>query len=373
MLRLPALFSTVLLARVLISAAAPTHEPASSDEVHMSRRCTATIRSAADITSANLACSTINIESFTMTAGKTLALSGLSNGATVNLLGDITFGFKNWAGPLFEISSNSGNFTFNGNGKTLNGQGVSYWDGKGLSAGVTKPDPMVVIGGGGIFKDVTVLNSPGRAVAVSNAAPMIISGVTIDNSAGKSLGANTDCFDVAGSDVTITGNTCKNQDDCLAVNYGSNIKFSSNFCTGGHGISIGSISSGSTVSDVTISDNTVTDSFYGLRIKTDEGATDASVTNIVYLGNTVSGITYQGVAILQDYKNGSPSGTASNGVTLGPITFSYGNSVSVDSQAQQVYVLCGELCTGAWDWSGLKTSGGAAGSSNYAKISGYNV
>jgi polygalacturonase len=44
----------------------------------------------------------------------------------------------------------------------------------------------------------------------------------------------------------------------------------------GHGISIGSISSGSIVSDVTISNNTVTDSFYGLRIKTDEGATDAS-------------------------------------------------------------------------------------------------
>jgi hypothetical protein len=35
-----------------------------------------------------------SIESFTMTAGKTLALSGLANGTTVNLLGDITFGFK---------------------------------------------------------------------------------------------------------------------------------------------------------------------------------------------------------------------------------------------------------------------------------------
>jgi len=48
---------------------------------------------------------------------------------------------RNWAGPLFEISSSSssGTFTFNGNGKTLNGQGASYWDGKGISAGVTKP------------------------------------------------------------------------------------------------------------------------------------------------------------------------------------------------------------------------------------------
>jgi len=47
MLRFPALFATVLLARVLISAAARTHEPASGDEIHMGRRCIATIRSAA--------------------------------------------------------------------------------------------------------------------------------------------------------------------------------------------------------------------------------------------------------------------------------------------------------------------------------------
>jgi len=41
------LFTTALLARVLISAAAPTHEPTPSDEVHIGRRCVATIRSAA--------------------------------------------------------------------------------------------------------------------------------------------------------------------------------------------------------------------------------------------------------------------------------------------------------------------------------------
>lgn len=49
--------------------------------------------------------------------------------------------FSNWAGPLFQIgsSSSTGTFTFNGNGKTLNGQGASYWDGEGTNGGVTKP------------------------------------------------------------------------------------------------------------------------------------------------------------------------------------------------------------------------------------------
>ncbi|KIM89422.1 glycoside hydrolase family 28 protein [Piloderma croceum F 1598] len=302
-----------ILAQVTYSLAAPSHGlayrgAARPGAAHIGKRCTATISSPADITSANLKCSTINIQSFTMTAGKTLSLTGLANGATVNLLGNVTFGVKNWAGPLFDIgtSSSSGTFTFNGNGKTLDGQGAQYWDGKGTNGGVTKPHPMVRISkGGGAFKCVTILNSPAHAISVGNSAPMTVSNVTIDDSAGTSLGGNTDCFDTSGSDLTITGNTCKNQDDCLAVGSGSNIQFSSNFCTGGHGVSIGSISSGKTVNDVTISNNTVTNSMYGLRIKTVYGATDASVTNIVYSGNKASGITHQGVAIEQDYKRWS--------------------------------------------------------------------
>jgi hypothetical protein len=43
-------------------------------------------------------------------------------------------------------------------------------------------------------------------------------------------------------------------------------------------------------------------------------------------------------------QNGGPGGTASNGVTLGPVTFSDHNSVAVDSKAERVYVLCGDLC-----------------------------
>ncbi|KZP02628.1 glycoside hydrolase family 28 protein [Athelia psychrophila] len=349
---------------------------------HLGKRCTATISSASDVTAANLACTTINIEAFTMTAGETLAITGLASGTTVNLLGDVTFGVSNWAGPLFEIgaSSDSGTFAFNGNGNTFDGQGASYWDGEGTNGGVTKPHPMLKITkGGGTFKDVTVLNSPAQAVSVGNTATMVVSAVTIDNSAGTALGHNTDCFDVSASDLTITGSTCKNQDDCLAINSGASITFSDNTCSGGHGISIGSIASDKVVSGVTISGNTITASVNGLRIKTDSGATDASVTDVVYSGNTASGITQYGVVIEQDYGqsflminvNGSPTGTPTNGVTLGPVTFSGTNTIAVSSDAEQVYVLCGTGCTGTWDWSGLKTSGGTAGSINYDDITGY--
>ncbi|KZP29615.1 glycoside hydrolase family 28 protein [Athelia psychrophila] len=109
----------------------------------------------------------------------------------------------------------------------------------------------------------------------------------------------------------------------------------------GHGISIGSIASDKAVSGVTISGNTITDSVNGLRIKTVYGATDASVKDVVYSGNTASGITSYGVVIEQDYENGSPTGTPSNGVTLGPVTFSGTNTIAVSSGAKEVYVLCG--------------------------------
>ena len=43
-------------------------------------------------------------------------------------------------------------------------------------------------------------------------------------------------------------------------------------------------------------------------------------------------------------QNGSPTGTPTNGVTLGPVTFSGTNTIAVSSGAKQVYVLCGTKC-----------------------------
>lgn len=155
----------------------------------------------------------------------------------------------------------------------------------------------------GTFEDVTVLNSPAQAISVGNDAALLINSVTVDNSAGDtgSLGHNTDGFDVSASSVTIQNSVVKNQDDCIAINSGSSIIFQNNKCSGGHGISIGSISSGKTVSGVTISGNTVTNSMYGMRIKVDSDATSGSVSGVTYSGNSISGIADYGLLITQSY------------------------------------------------------------------------
>lgn len=67
-----------------------------------------------------------------------------------------------------------------------------------------------------------IQNTPIQAVSINGADGLTITGMTIDNTAGNSKGKNTDCFDIgSSSNVVITGATCNNQDDCVAVNSGT--------------------------------------------------------------------------------------------------------------------------------------------------------
>ncbi|ETW77474.1 glycoside hydrolase family 28 protein [Heterobasidion irregulare TC 32-1] len=328
--------------------------------------CTGTISSLDDVDDA-VECTTVNINSFTVPAGETFNLD-LADGTTVNMEGDVSFGNKTWAGPLFQVSGDS--VTFNGNGHTFNGNGPFYWDGLGGNGGVTKPAPMMKIKISGTFTNVKVLNSPARVYSVSNPGPLVMSKLNIDDSLGDlpnsasnrlAAGHNTDGFDVSTTDLIIESSTIHNQDDCLAINKGSNIVFTGNTCIGGHGISIGSISSDAVVSGIVISGNTVTNNDQALRIKTKASATSASVSNVTYSGNTGTGLRQFGILIDQSYPD--TLGTPGTGVKISDINFSGSTtSLTVNSGADRVAVNCGAgACTGTWDWASLKVSGGSAG------------
>ncbi|KAL7420496.1 hypothetical protein Q5752_004446 [Cryptotrichosporon argae] len=314
------------------------------------------------------ACTSITLGPLTVPSGETLDLSGLADGTTVTLAGNVTFSSGTaWDGPLFEIGGSD--ITFDGAGLVFDGNGQDYWDGEGSNGGTTKPH-FLQVNMGGTFKDLYVLNAPVQCFSISSDYALTISGVTVDNragdaldSSGVTLGHNTDCFDAAPyASLVITGSTCYNQDDCLAINSGQDITFSDNYCSGGHGISI-AVGTDETASDVLISGNTVVNSVNGLRIKTTYDATDGSVSNVTYTDNTVTNATTYGVVIEQDYENGSPTGTATSGITITGVAFTGTNTVDVADGADEVYVLCGDgSCTGTWDWSGLCVSGGDEGS-----------
>ena len=89
-----------------------------------------------------------------------------------------------------------------------------------------------------------------------------MNGVTVNNKDGDSKGGhNTDAFDVGdSSQITISGATVYNQDDCLAVNSGTDITFTGGYCSGGHGLSIGSVGG---------RDNNVVDTEFEIEVPTD--------------------------------------------------------------------------------------------------------
>lgn len=82
---------------------------------------------------------------------------------------------------------------------------------------------------------------------------------------------------------------------------------------------------------------------------------------MTYKDITLSGITKYGVVIEQDYKNGSPTGTPTNGVPITGLTMSNVKG-TVSSSATDVYILCASGACSNWSWSGVSVKGGKTSS-----------
>lgn len=144
------------------------------------------------------------------------------------------------------------------------------------------------------------------------------------------------------------------------MNYSESISFTGGTCSGGHGLSIGSVGgrSDNDVKNVTISGTTVKNSQNGVRIKTVYDAT-GTVADVTYSDITLSGITKYGIVIEQDYENGSPTGEPTDGVPITGLTID-GVTGSVEDDATQVYILCADGACSDWTWSGVSITGGEA-------------
>lgn len=111
---------------------------------------------------------------------------------------------------------------------------------------------------------------------------------------------------------------------------------------------------------MTITDSTVTGSANGIRIKTVYEAT-GSVSDVTFSDITISAITDYGIVIEQDYENGSPTGTPTDGVPITDLTVD-GITGSLESDAVEVYILCGDGSCSDWAWSGVDFTGGKTSS-----------
>jgi polygalacturonase len=206
-----------------------------------------------------------------------------------------------------------------------------------------------------------VKDTPVQAFSINTVTDLTLDHITIDNSAGDVTngGHNTDAFDVGSSTgVTISNANVKNQDDCLAVNSGTDITFIGGTCSGGHGISIGSVGCrfNNDVKNVKILSSSISDSDNGVRIKTVYDAT-GSVIGVTYKDITLKNIAKYGIVIEQDYENGSPTGTPTDGVPITGLTVENVKG-TVASKGTNVYILCAKGACSNWTWTGNSVTGG---------------
>lgn len=353
------------------SAAAVTSSAAAGD----ANACTVT--EYADISSAVASCTNIVLSGISAPASSTIDLQALQTGATVTFAGTTSFGTT--ADSDFDPIVVSGHdITITGaDGHVIDGNGQAYWDGEGSNGGTDKPDHFFVVKKvyNGKITNLNIQNWPTHCFYINGVQGLEVTGLTLDNSAGDEPNSasgddpaahNSDGFDISSSDtVTLDSIKVYNQDDCVAVTSGSNIIVSNMYCSGGHGLSIGSIGgkSNNTVDGVTFSDSTLVNSSNGCRIKSNSGET-GTVANVIYQNITMSGITDYGIDVQQDYLNGGPTGEPTNGVTISGIQFIDVTGTTTGDDAYDYYILCGDGSCSDFSFSGVSITGGSE-SCNY--------
>ncbi|CAK7207626.1 hypothetical protein SEUCBS139899_010436 [Sporothrix eucalyptigena] len=226
-----------------VVAAGPAITPPPS--ALLAKRSTCTFsgsKGAASASASQKDCATIVLSSVAVPSGTTLDLSDLEDGTHVIFEGVTTFGYEEWDGPLLQIEGTDITIEC-ANGGYIDAKGALWWDGEGGSGGKTKPKFFYAHDlTNSAINNFYVLNTPIQAISISGASGLTITNMTINNEAGNSLGKNTDGFDIGeSSNVIITDSNVYNQDDCVAVNSGTSITVENTVCSGGHGLSIGSV------------------------------------------------------------------------------------------------------------------------------------
>ncbi len=102
-----------------------------------------------------------------------------------------------------------------------------------------------------VIQNLYIQNYPTHCFSISSCSNVVMTNIVLNNSAGDAPNAissglpaahNSDGFDIStSSNFLVTDSTILNQDDCVAITSGNNITVSNLYCSGGHGMSIGSV------------------------------------------------------------------------------------------------------------------------------------
>ncbi|CAD6443083.1 493003a7-5aae-4b35-91d9-7e2c35157cc2 [Sclerotinia trifoliorum] len=306
-------------------------------------------------------------------------LTKVKAGTKITFAGKTTFGFTNDSSFEPIKLSGSGIHVTSAPGAVIDGNGQAYWNGYGSNDDVPKPNHFIAASkliGGSVIENLYIQNWPVHLFTITGAVGLTIQNLILNNTAGDVPNAasgtlpaahNSDGFDVSSSvDTIIRNSSVYNQDDCVAITSGNNITIDGLYCSGGHGLSIGSIGgkSNNNVTNITFKNSHVVNSSNGARIKSNEGTT-GFISNITYSNIKLTNIDTYGIDVQQDYLNGGPTGNPTNGVLIQNILFQNVTGTAAAS-ARNYYVLCGSGSCSNVSFSGVKITGGAVASTcNY--------
>ncbi|XP_057658695.1 polygalacturonase-like isoform X2 [Diorhabda carinulata] len=239
------------------------------------------------------------------------------------------------------------------NGSTLTFEGVTkfevfHWEG-----------PLVKVVG----DNVTVEGAPAQDISVT--------GWVLDSVAGDKdlIALNTDGIGIStnSNNVLVENCTVLNQDDCIVVNAGNNIRFRNVHCYGSHGLSFavgfGSQKYNNSVANVTFEDSFLANGLYGIHFKVSPNGNEGHLQNIVFRNIRLSGIQEDGIYIQQDYGD---IGNLGSNMKIHNLTIEnvYG---SVQGElTRPIHIFCGNHST-CYDWkfSGINIIGGGPSYCNY--------
>ncbi|ENN73840.1 hypothetical protein YQE_09560, partial [Dendroctonus ponderosae] len=207
-------------------------------------------------------------------------------------------------------------------------------------------------------KDLNIKNCPNNCVVLSKSTNLLVTNINIDNYDGYPgvIGAkdakNTDGFDVAGgSGIEEENSVVINQDDCVAVNGGSNKVFENLRCSGSHGLSF-SIKNGD-VSDIQFLNSKVEYSNNVIHIKTHNDGDMGSIKNVLYKNIEFTGIDKFAISIQENY----PSGDAKANIPITNLTLTNIQGTMTGSNSMALQIVCAQGGCADWHFTDVSVSG----------------
>ncbi|KAF6212818.1 hypothetical protein GE061_010529 [Apolygus lucorum] len=302
----------------------------------------------------------IIIRHLNVPSGVTLDLTNLKEGTTVEFHGRITFGYKEWRGPLVKIGGKRLNIVGHKHAR-FDGEGHRYWKG-GRNSRMVKPRFLEAIVDDSKISNLYFLNTPAMAFLCNWCHNTAISRITVDNKAagdgraGKAF--NTDGISLGYCrNVQVRDSYVFNQDDCFVTGGGEDMLVENLTCEGGNGISVGSLGRGADVVKLTIRNSRVINSLSGINIKTEIGAVglhrDVTFDNI-----ELKQIHQYGISIYGNYGNNKAEPTY---FVLDRYTFRNIRGNMAAPGGVNVWIWLHPNSAKNWRWENVNVVGGKGG------------